>query len=156
MGRTRSNVAYMDIWQVNKKYETMRIYLRIQCHLLLAHDGGRQAAVSLLADDTGSAPHRWDFSTSIHLHAQSDTHTCKQIDKHTRLPPNDKDQIVYRKPLVIQCWIFLKNPIYSCLFICSYSIMSPAPRGDINTLSSLRIWACENSGTLEEEAMGAG
>lgn len=95
---------------VNKKSETKCVSVHT-CHTLLALDGGRQAAVSLLADDTGSAPYRWDFSTSIHLHAHPHTHTCKQTHKHTRLPPNDKDQVVHRKHSVIQCWFFfLQSP----------------------------------------------
>lgn len=45
----------------------------------------------------------------------------------------------------------------SCRFIFSLTRddSSSASHRDINTLSSLRICACETAGTLEEEALGA-
>ncbi len=146
--------------QPTKEHETKCVSVHT-CHTLLARDGGRRAAVSLLADDTGSAPHRWDFSTSIHLHAHPHTHTCKQTHKHTRLPPNDKDQVVHRKHLVIQCRFFFSSIPFSLLslhlfFSLTWEAFSSASHGVINTLCSLRIRACETSGTLGEEAMGAG
>lgn len=77
------------------KSTAQSLNLRTRCHILLAQDGGRQAAVSLLEDDTRSTPRRWDFSTPIHFHTAAHTHTCKQTHKQTRLPPNDREIRLY-------------------------------------------------------------
>lgn len=137
----RNQVWTVQVYcMVNKDFEIKRIPVCTMSNTLGL--GWRQTSCSQ------SAGRRHGIYTTPmgfqHFHSFTRTHTCKQTHKHARLPPNDRDQVVHRKPLGNSMLFFFLKPL---LFLSLHLFFFKHEAFSSETLIPWAVWGSVHART---------